>query len=67
MTGTIKTLTDKGYGFISIPGSRKDMFFHARELNGIRYEDLREGDEVQFETEEGEKGVHAVNVQLIEG
>ncbi|MCX6756169.1 MAG: cold shock domain-containing protein [Candidatus Nomurabacteria bacterium] len=63
MKGIIKTLTDKGFGFISREGETKDLFFHSKELSGVTYEDLREGDEVTFEVVNGEKGPAAVNVQ----
>lgn len=63
MTGTIKKLTDKGFGFITAEGLSKDLFFHARNLVDVTFEDLREGDAVSFEQEESEKGPNAVNVQ----
>ena len=63
MTGTIKKLTDKGFGFITAEGLSKDLFFHARNLVDITFEDLREGDAVSFEQEESDKGPNAVNVQ----
>ncbi|MBP6931380.1 MAG: cold shock domain-containing protein [Candidatus Pacebacteria bacterium] len=63
MKGIIKTLTEKGFGFISREGETKDLFFHSKELSGVTYEDLREGDEVTFEVVNGEKGPAAVNVQ----
>jgi len=63
MTGTVKTITDKGFGFISAEGQEKDIFFHKDKLVGVTFEDLREGDTVSFETEETEKGLNAVNVQ----
>ncbi len=62
MTGTIKKLTDKGFGFISIPGQEKDLFFHSKSLVGVQFSDLNEGDEVSFEVEESPKGPNAVNV-----
>ena len=40
--GTIKRLTDKGFGFIDT-GTDKDMFFHMSNLEGVRYEELHEG------------------------
>ena len=43
--GTIKRLTDKGFGFISTPGGT-DMFFHMSNLDGVRFEELREGQKV---------------------
>lgn len=66
MTGTVKKVTDKGFGFITVPGSTKDLFFHARNLSGIRFEELREGDQVEFDQEQGEKGPMATNVTLVE-
>jgi CspA family cold shock protein len=63
MTGTIKKLTDKGFGFISYEGAAKDLFFHSKSLVGVMFDELREGDKVSFETEQSEKGPNAVNVQ----
>lgn len=62
MTGTIKTLTDKGYGFISREGEVKDLFFHSKDLNGIAYDELKVGDAVTFEVTQGDKGPAAINV-----
>lgn len=61
--GKVKTLTEKGFGFITIPGSKKDMFFHVRNLQGITYEDLQLGDELVFNVEEGERGPYAVDIE----
>jgi CspA family cold shock protein len=61
-TGTIKRLTDRGFGFIAREGESKDLFFHAKELQGVEYNDLKEGDQVQFEVEDSPKGQSAVNV-----
>ena len=63
--GTIKRLTDRGFGFISIEGSDKDIFFHSKELQGVAFEDLREGDKVEFEVSESPKGPNAVKVSKI--
>lgn len=63
MTGSIKKLTDKGFGFISGEGLAKDLFFHSNSLVGVTFDELREGDTVSFETEESPKGLNAVNVQ----
>ena len=63
--GTIKRLTDRGFGFISREGQDKDLFFHSKELQGVAFEDLREGDKVQFEVTESPKGLNAVNVSKI--
>ncbi|HVV15359.1 MAG TPA: cold shock domain-containing protein [Candidatus Paceibacterota bacterium] len=62
MTGTIKTLTDRGFGFISREGEAKDLFFHSKELNGVTFDELKVGDMVQFEVSQGEKGPAATNV-----
>lgn len=62
MNGTIKTLTDKGYGFIAREGETKDLFFHSKNLNGVTFAELKAGDAVSFEVEQGEKGPAAVNV-----
>ena len=63
MQGTIKTLTDKGFGFIGAEGMEKDVFFHSNSLVGVSFDELREGETVTFETQESEKGLNAVNVQ----
>jgi len=63
MTGTIKKLTDKGFGFISYQGAAKDLFFHSKSLVGVMFDELREGENVSFEIEESPKGPNAVNVQ----
>lgn len=63
MTGTIKRLTDKGFGFITAEGLAKDLFFHSNSLVGVTFDDLKEGDTVSFETEESPKGLNATNVQ----
>lgn len=62
--GTIKKLADKGFGFIQ--GSEKDIFFHFSALEGISFEDLREGQKVEYQEGTGPKGPRAENVRLIE-
>ena len=63
-TGTVKFFNEsKGYGFITDEETGKDIFVHA---SGIRAEELREGDRVQFEEEEGRKGKVAAQVVVIE-
>jgi CspA family cold shock protein len=62
MTGTIKTLNSKGFGFISRDGEEKDLFFHSSELKGVMFDELREGDMVTFEVTNSEKGPAATNV-----
>lgn len=61
--GTIKRLTDKGFGFIAQEGEDKDLFFHSNDVNGD-YDDLKEGQEVSFSVEEGQKGLNAVDVTV---
>lgn len=60
--GTIARLTDRGFGFIAREGQEKDLFFHANELKEITFDDLREGDAVTFEVEDGPKGPNATNI-----
>lgn len=62
--GTIKKLTDKGFGFIDT-GSSKDLFFHSSSLEGVEYDDLREGQQVSFNEAQGQKGPCAENVQIV--
>ncbi len=62
MKGTIKTLTDRGFGFISREGETKDLFFHSKELKGVTFDELKVGDEVTFEVVDGPKGPAAANV-----
>lgn len=73
MTGTIKKLTNSGYGFIGQGDDDQDMeeeaeddiFFHASSLqDGLNFDELEEGQEVTFETETTDKGPSAVNVAL---
>jgi cold shock protein len=63
--GTIKRLTDRGFGFIAQEGSEKDLFFHSTELVGVDFNDLKEGDKVQFEVSESPKGPNASKVERI--
>jgi len=66
MQGTIKKLVaEKKFGFISQEGVEKDVFFSEAKLDGIAYADLKEGDTVTFEVEEGEKGPSAINVKKV--
>ena len=64
--GTIKRLTDKGFGFIDTGGGA-DMFFHHSAVEGTRFDDLREGQQVEYTPGEGPKGPRAENVRLLEG
>ena len=62
MTGTIKTKTDKGFGFISREGEEKDLFFHANDLKGVTFDEIQVGDAVTFEIVSGDRGPSAKNV-----
>ena len=63
-TGTVKFFNEsKGYGFITDEETGKDIFVHA---SGIRAEELREGDRVSYEEEEGRKGKVAAQVVALE-
>ncbi len=60
--GTVKFFNDsKGYGFITEEGSNTDHFVHVSGL----IDEIREGDAVEFELQQGKKGLNAVNVQVI--
>lgn len=65
MTGTIKTKTDRGFGFIAREGETKDLFFHSKDLVGVTFDALQVGATVEFEVVEGEKGMSAKNVKLV--
>ena len=62
--GTIKRLTDKGFGFIET-GTDKDMFFHNSNLEGVSCDELREGQRVSYTEGQGPKGPRAENVTLV--
>jgi len=62
--GTIKKLTDKGFGFISTGGSN-DLFFHSSAVQGTTFEDLQEGQKVSYTAGQGPKGPRAENVKLV--
>ena len=65
MTGTIKTVTDKGFGFIAREGEAKDLFFHSNDLSGVSFDSLKTGDTVSFEVVDGQKGPSAKNVTRV--
>jgi cold shock protein len=62
--GTIKRLTDKGFGFIDT-GSGQDLFFHSSDLDGVSYDELQEGQRVSYNEGRGPKGPRAENVKLV--
>lgn len=60
--GTVKFFNaEKGFGFISQSNDRGDIFVHSTGL----IDEIRENDQVQFDTEEGRKGLNAINVKVI--
>ena len=65
MSGTIKTLTDRGFGFIAREGEAKDLFFHSKDLKGVAFDTLKEGMKVTFEIGDGPKGPSAINVSVV--
>ena len=62
--GTIKRLTNKGFGFIST-GGEKDLFFHSTNLQEVTFEELREGQKVSFTEGRSPKGPCAENVKPV--
>lgn len=66
MTGTIKKIVKaRGFGFITPDEGNEDVFFHSSRLvPKIYFEDLREGDEVEFQVRPGEKGPQAFNLKI---
>lgn len=62
--GTIKRITDKGFGFID-DGSGKDMFFHSSNVDGGGFDQLQEGQRVSYDVGSGPKGPRAENVRVV--
>jgi cold shock protein len=62
--GSIKRLTDKGFGFISIGGD-KDLFFHSSSVQGVSFDALHEGQKVSYTAGQGPKGPRAENVMPV--
>lgn len=65
MNGVIKKKTEKGFGFITVEGQEKDLFFHSNALVDVTFDELKEGDKVTFDTEETQKGMNATNVKRV--
>jgi CspA family cold shock protein len=67
-TGTVKWFNNaKGYGFITPDGESKDVFVHHSQISGEGYKSLNEGQKVEFEVREGQKGPEATNVTPVGG
>jgi cold shock protein len=63
MNGVIKKKTDKGFGFITVEGQEKDLFFHSNSLVDVTFDEIKEGDNVTFDIAESPKGPNATNVK----
>ena len=63
--GTIKKITQKGFGFIETP-SGQDLFFHSSQVVGNQFEQLREGQTVSYDLGSGPKGPCAERVQPVD-
>jgi CspA family cold shock protein len=62
-TGTVKWFNDaKGYGFIGQDDGGEDLFVHFSSISGNGYRSLREGQPVQYDIQQGRKGLEAINV-----
>ena len=63
--GTVKWFNDaKGFGFIERPDGN-DVFVHFKAITGSGFKTLTEGQEVEFEVEQGQKGPQAANVRVV--
>jgi len=66
-TGKVKWFNNaKGYGFILSEATEEELFAHFSAINAEGYKSLRAGQSVQFETQEGPKGLHAINIRPME-
>lgn len=64
--GTVKWFNNaRGYGFITQDENANDIFVHYRNIRGEGYKSLLEGQKVQFELQEGEKGLQADDVECV--
>ena len=65
--GTVKWFNNaKGYGFILAHNSNEDLFAHHSTILMDGYRTLKAGQEVEFETQPGNKGTHAINIRTIQ-
>lgn len=66
-TGTVKWFnSEKGFGFIEQADGGADVFVHFSAISGSGYRELNEGDKVEFDVEQGQKGLQAANVTVTE-
>jgi CspA family cold shock protein len=66
-SGTVKWFSDqKGYGFIALDDGQTEVFVHFSAIQGDGYKTLAEGDRVELEVVQGEKGPAAENVTRVE-
>ncbi len=65
MTGSIKKLTDKNFGFIVLDEGGDNLFFHANNLVDVDFDSLQEGDKVEFDVVSTPKGQAAENVRKV--
>jgi CspA family cold shock protein len=64
--GTVKWFNgDKGYGFIQVEGGGPDVFVHFSAIAGGGYRNLEEGQKVEFDITQGQKGPQAENLRVI--
>jgi cold shock protein len=65
-TGVVKWFdSTKGYGFIKVDGSEKDVFVHHSAIQGKGFKSLNEGDRVEFTITQGQKGPQAQDVRVL--
>jgi CspA family cold shock protein len=65
-TGTVKWFnSEKGFGFIAPDDGSADVFAHYSAINSSGYRSLEENDKVEYETQQGPKGLQAANITVI--
>lgn len=68
-SGSIKTVTDRGFGFIRPDGGGEDLFFHRSALDGVDFDQVRSGDRVTYtaEADVRQRGMRAASVRRADG